>query len=195
MRRDRWVVFAVGVLTLTLGSPVWADDPSKGSKGIEDPARVGRPGERTERTRDVRGTTAASGRELSGKVVKADSRTLYLEHMGAIVPLKLDDKTEFAGEGLKSSRDLAAGQEVRASFTVEKETTNVATRISLARASERGTASGSSPRVPDDTGRTPRGDRPVPHERTPGMPPGEAPIPRDPGERVPPDPVPPVPKY
>ncbi len=67
--------------------------------------------------------------QLSGTVVKAEKNTLYIEHMGAVIPLKIVEGTKFSGEGLESSRDLFEGQEVRASFTVQGETTNVASSI------------------------------------------------------------------
>ncbi len=73
----------------------------------------------------------ASGNELTGKVVKAERKLLYVEHMGAVVPLKIDNKTKFE-DTLKSSKDLKQGQEIRASFTVENGTTNLATTVGLA---------------------------------------------------------------
>jgi hypothetical protein len=80
----------------------------------------------------------ASGNELTGKVVRSDKKTLYVEHMGAVVPLKIDRKTKFEGDTLKSSRDLKEGQEIRASFTVENGTNNVATSIGLSSEAGRG---------------------------------------------------------
>lgn len=198
MRRGSWAVLAPGVLAIALGSSVRADDPAKASKdparaskGIEDPARVGEPG-KGEGTARLGGT--AETRELSGKVVKADSKTLYLEHMGAVFPLRIDEKTEFSGQGLSSSRDLSEGQEVRASFTVEK-TTNVARRISLASASGRAPpAAGSQGARPEQM---PPGQHPqLPPERGPGIPPDRMPTPRDPGTQDPTQPgAPASPKY
>jgi len=74
---------------------------------------------------------AAGGekKELSGTVVKSDANTLYLEHMGAVVPIELDRGTRFSG--IKNADQLAEGQEVRASFTVKDETKNVADSVSL----------------------------------------------------------------
>jgi hypothetical protein len=185
-------MIAVSALAAVLGSAAGADDAAGGSRKIEDPARVGHPGG-TERTREM-GGTAAGTRQLSGTVVKADAGTLYLEHMGAIVPLKIDDETEFSGEGVKSSRDLTEGQEVRASFTVKNETTNVADRIAVASASGRAPAgTGSQGTPPGGTERRPR--PPVPSERGPGIPPDTQPIPRDPGTTPPRDPGGPPIKY
>jgi hypothetical protein len=73
----------------------------------------------------------ASGekKELSGKVIKSEANTLYVEHMGAVVPVEIGRDTRFSG--VQSADELAGGQEVRASFTVTAETRNVADSISL----------------------------------------------------------------
>ena len=194
MTRKRMLQLAVSAIAVALAAPVRADDEARKTAGIEDPARVGRPGERTERTPQGGGAIAGE-RELSGTVVKADSRTLYLEHMGAVFPLKLDDRTEFSGAGVSSSRDLKEGQEVRASFTVEKKTTNVARRISVAGASSLST--GSTGTTPSEDERIPPGSPPLPPERGPGIPPNRPPMPGDPsGTPAPSDPgAPPTPNY
>jgi hypothetical protein len=185
---------AVGALAMVLGTAAGADDAAKGSRKIEDPARVGTPGEGKART-GAAGEVAGAARELSGTVVKADGKTLYLEHMGAVVPLKIDEETQFSGEGVKGSRDLSEGQEVRASFTVEDETTNVAQRITVAGAAEpRGPATQGMP--PGHPEGMPPGHPPASPEGVPGIPPDEPPVPRDPGSPLPGDPgVPPGPKY
>jgi len=73
----------------------------------------------------------ATGQELSGKVVKADRSSVFVEHMGAVVPLKIDKNTKFQGDTLKAAKDLKEGQEIRASFSVENKTSNVAKSIEL----------------------------------------------------------------
>jgi hypothetical protein len=185
------MIAASALVVATLASPADAGDAARRSGKIEDPARVGRPGERTEGT----GATAGGTRQLSGTVVRADAGTLYLEHMGAIVPLKIDDKTEFSGEGVKSSRDLTEGQEVRASFTVKNETTNVADRIAVASASGREPAGGTGSQGSPPGGTERRPGPPTPSERRPGSPPDTQPIPRDPGTTPPRDPGGPPIKY
>lgn len=96
----RWVgVFTVGVLALLGATATQAD------------------------------TGATGRRELSGTVIRSDGSTLYLEHMGAIVPVEIRSETRFSG--VRSAHELAAGQEVRASFTVKGDTKNVAHVISL----------------------------------------------------------------
>jgi hypothetical protein len=71
----------------------------------------------------------AEKRELSGKVIRTEANTLYLEHMGAVVPVEIGRDTRFSG--IPSAGQLAEGQEVRASFTVRDDTKNVAHSISL----------------------------------------------------------------
>ena len=71
-----------------------------------------------------------SGNELAGRVVRSDAKMVYIEDkLGAVVPLRIDKSTQFQGTSLKSSRDIKAGQEIRASFTVKNKTDNVATKI------------------------------------------------------------------
>jgi len=69
--------------------------------------------------------------ELTGKVVRADKNTVYVDHMGAVVPLKIEPNTKFESAGITKANDLKEGQEIRASFTVKEKTTNVATAIWL----------------------------------------------------------------
>jgi hypothetical protein len=174
---------AMVALAALLGGQARAEEKAKGTGGIEDPARTGQPGA-TASTPPV-SATPLGARQLSGTVVKADDKNVYLEHMGAVIPLKVDENTRFTGEGVKSSRDLTEGQEVRASFTV-KGTDNVADRITAERAS--GKPGADSGKTGADTGRSP----PPGAE---GLPPGHPPVPRDPG-RSPVEPgTPPTPKY
>jgi hypothetical protein len=76
------------------------------------------------------GQNAMGQKELTGKVVKADSKTIYVDMQGAVVPLKVDKSTQFNDPSLKKAKDLQAGQEIRASYEV-KETENVAKSISM----------------------------------------------------------------
>lgn len=66
--------------------------------------------------------------ELTGRVVKSDKSMVWVEHADAIVPLKIDKKTQFTDPSLKRAQDLKEGDEIRASFEVRK-TDNVATSI------------------------------------------------------------------
>jgi hypothetical protein len=69
-------------------------------------------------------------RELTGHVVSSDASTLYLEHMGSVVPVQIGPETRFFG--VRSADRLVEGQEVRASLTVTDDGKNVASSISVA---------------------------------------------------------------
>jgi hypothetical protein len=81
------------------------------------------------RAEEAAGGAGDENKELTGNVIKSEANTLYLEHMGAVVPMEIGRDTTFSG--IRSTDDLAEGQQVRASFTVEDETKNVAASISL----------------------------------------------------------------
>ncbi|RYZ38811.1 MAG: hypothetical protein EOO71_22440 [Myxococcaceae bacterium] len=69
--------------------------------------------------------------ELTGKVVKSESKKVYISAAnGAVVPLDIDSKTQFTDPSLKNAKSLKEGQEIRASFQVKDEK-NMATSISL----------------------------------------------------------------
>ncbi|MBN1208451.1 MAG: hypothetical protein JXB05_26560 [Myxococcaceae bacterium] len=72
-----------------------------------------------------------SGTQLTGRVVKSEKKMIYLEHAGAIVPLKIDKNTQFMDPAIKRPQDIKPGEEIRASFEVRK-TDNVATSIQKA---------------------------------------------------------------
>jgi hypothetical protein len=75
------------------------------------------------------GARTGGERELSGTVIKSEVNTLYIEHMGAVVPFTIGRDTRFSG--VQSPGELAKGQQVRASFTLNGDTQNVAEQISL----------------------------------------------------------------
>jgi hypothetical protein len=70
------------------------------------------------------------GNQLMGTVVESKSHTLYLEHMGAVIPVRVEKSTDLAGLAGKKLTDLKAGDEVQVSFQVKNKIDNVATRIS-----------------------------------------------------------------
>jgi hypothetical protein len=88
-------------------------------------------------------TQQLGANELSGRVVKASKKMVWIEHAGAIVPLTINKDTQFADPNLKRAQDIKAGDEIRASFEV-KQTDNVATNIQLG-----GGTGGSGPDVGD----------------------------------------------
>jgi hypothetical protein len=90
--------------------------------------------------------------ELTGKVVKTDANTVWIEYSGAVVPLKVDANTHFEGASIKRARDLKEGEQIRASFTVNNRTDNLARTISLSSATG---GSGLDTTKPSDTPATP----------------------------------------
>ncbi|MFP2907023.1 RNA-binding protein [Pyxidicoccus sp. 3LFB2] len=101
------------------GSGATQDDPAMGGSGStqSDPA--------------MGGSGAAMGqKELTGKVVKAESKMVWVDMQGTVVPLKVDKTTTFGDANIKRAKDLQVGQEIRASYEV-KETDNVAKSISM----------------------------------------------------------------
>ncbi len=76
-------------------------------------------------------TRKQGGNELTGTVVESKSHTLYLEHMGAVVPVRVEKSTDLTGLSGKKLSDLKSGDEVQVSFQVKNKIDNVATRIGL----------------------------------------------------------------
>jgi hypothetical protein len=73
-----------------------------------------------------------TGNQLFGTVVDSRSHTLYLQHMGAVVPVRVDKNTDLGGLAGKKLTDLRAGDQVQVSFQVKNKIDNVATRIGMA---------------------------------------------------------------
>lgn len=127
-----------------LGSPsassdLWRDT-GKGGSGLETSsgsatgvkedkgAKEGTGGSGTAST-----TTATHGSgTLQGTVVKAQGNDLlYVEHMGAIVPVQVNKGTTLLGLEGKKLTDLKDGEKVSISFQVKNRTQNVATTVQL----------------------------------------------------------------
>lgn len=70
----------------------------------------------------------ADSKELTGKVVWAEGQKVYVDHMGAVVELRTDSQTQFSGEATRV-KDLKEGDEIRASFSVDKGIRNKALSI------------------------------------------------------------------
>lgn len=59
------------------------------------------------------GTNAMGQKELSGKVVRAESTKVYVKDaQGAVVTLDIDKSTTFTDPTLKKAKDLKEGQEI-----------------------------------------------------------------------------------
>jgi hypothetical protein len=155
-----------------------AQESQSGQVGAESDAQIGGSGQV--------GTQPMAGEsELTGKVVRSDAKTVWIDHMGAVVPLTINASTVFEGGTITRARDLKEGQEVRASFEVQNKTSNVAKTISL---NEGQGGSGMEPQGSDVGGsgmETPMGSdpdlsgsstTPAEPERGPGTP-----VPEEPG--------------
>jgi hypothetical protein len=158
------MMFAALGAALVLGSGAARANERHGSKSA---AHEHAGGEATSMAPGQAGEQAGV-KEISGRVVQASPSKLYLEHMGAVVEFNLKD-TQFSGGDLRSFKDLSEGQQVKASFTIENKTTNVANRVSLA-----GEAGTTRPGAPErEPAATPGGERPDLTPSVPGMPPRE----------------------
>ncbi|CAM4152466.1 hypothetical protein [Corallococcus exiguus] len=95
------------------------------------------------------GSSSMTGsNELTGKVVKSESKKVYVSSTsGAVVPLDIDSKTQFTDPSMKNAKSLKEGQEIRASFQVKDEK-NMATSISPSSGTG---GSGSDPMAPDSS--------------------------------------------
>jgi hypothetical protein len=122
----------IGVVTAVAlmgsGAAFANDQKTKGSKQTQSQGATGGSGSMGSQAGQTGTTQQLSGNQLTGRVVKSDSKMVWLEHSGAIVPLKIDKNTQFTDPSLKTARDIKEGDEIRASFEVRK-TDNVATSI------------------------------------------------------------------
>ncbi len=73
-------------------------------------------------------SSPADSHEVIGKVLRTDSKMLYLDDQGAALPLKINSNTQFTDPIAKRVSDLKLGQQVRVSF-VRDQMNNVATKI------------------------------------------------------------------
>ena len=78
----------------------------------------------------------AAVQELTGRVARTEPNQVWIEHEGALVPLRVEEGTRFEGElseGQRFSRleQLSAGDEVRASFEIRDQKNNVAQTVEL----------------------------------------------------------------
>lgn len=103
-------------------------------------------------------TQQLGANELTGRVVKSGKKMIWVEHMGAIVPLTINKDTQFGDESLKRAQDLKEGDQVRASFEVRK-TENIVTNLQKAEGGTGGSGHddfmGNDPSINQDPGSLP----------------------------------------
>ncbi|MBN9683757.1 MULTISPECIES: hypothetical protein [unclassified Corallococcus] len=117
---------------------------SSGSSGSSD--AMG--GSGSSSTHSMGSSSMTGSNELTGKVVKSDSKKVYISSAsGAVVPLEVDSKTQFTDPSMKNAKSLKEGQEIRASFQVKDEK-NMATSISPSSGTG---GSGTDPMAPDSS--------------------------------------------
>lgn len=139
---------AAGVALLGLGAVASANDNDTGGSGMGSSSS-------TTMKKDLSAPLGSSN-ELTGTVVKTDMNTVYVEHMGAVIPLKVDSNTKFESASIQRARDLKEGQEIRCSFTINNKTENLAKSISLSSATGgSGLDQGTQPSTPPE--KTPSG--------------------------------------
>ncbi len=161
MRRQVMAWVGVGAALVLGAGEVRAGDKQKDKSAASEPAKgAGSSGAASSGTASSGTAGVASSQEMRGRVLQASPSRLFMEHMGAVVEFKIDSDAQFSGGNVKSASDLSEGQEVRASFTVENKTTNVAKRISVTEGTKSGT--GTSGQAPEQ--------KPSGGERTPSTP-------------------------
>ena len=156
MRRQVRTWLAVGAALVVGAGAVQADDKQKTRAAAPEQA----------------GEKAAS-KEISGRVVQAGPSKLFVEHMGAVLEFNLASDAQFSGGNIRSGADLKEGQEVRTSFTVENNTTNVAKRVTLARE-----PAGTPGKAPKQGSAMPPSSPSVPPRSPPPLEPGTTPSPK-----------------
>lgn len=94
---------------------------AQGGSGMQDPGAIGGSG--------LSDSQAMGGNSVTGEVIKTERRSVFLKGSdGAVVELKVDNKTQFADPKMKSAKDLKEGTAIRANFNV-KGTDNIALHI------------------------------------------------------------------
>jgi len=129
-----------------------ADDKTKGQQGAQQQVggdAYGGSGTAQGQTGgQMHGQTAGTQvgeKQIVGTVVRSSADELKLRTESGIIQLKVNRDTQFQDPNVKRVRDLKEGQQVRASFTIQKED-NVARSISL------DTSMGGSGLMDSDTG-------------------------------------------
>lgn len=113
---------------------------STGGSGITE-GTAGQTGGSGQGTQAQQGSTQELGpNEIIGRVVKSNKKMVWVEHAGAVVPLKTNQQTEFRDPNLKRAQDFQEGDQVRVSFEIQK-TDNI---IKSIQKNDRSTGSDSS---------------------------------------------------
>lgn len=136
MKKLLGTLASVAVLSLAAGAQATSqqeEDINQGGSGSSSGSMGG--------SGSYGGSMGMNQQQVQGKVLKADNKSITIEHMGAALPLSVQSSTSF--QGVKSVKDIKEGQQVRANFEL-KGTQNQLTSIEvLPSGSQGGTGSGS----------------------------------------------------
>ncbi len=127
------VSLLASVAMLGSGLALAEEQPGKEKAGMQQQEGYGGAGqERMEQHPGQMGQMQQMGqKELTGTVVKSSTRELLVRTEDGIITLKVTGATRFQGPNVQRAPDLKEGQQVRASFEIQKDE-NVARSISLA---------------------------------------------------------------
>lgn len=133
----------VAAAALLLGAPAFAEgqhkqkdrtteleqtrqgtDLGQGGAGLEGDKKL-----KEVRAADHPAIVVGDARELVGTVLKVEGQTLYMQHMGAVVPVELQKDTRY--EGVANKKALKHGQEIRTELVRQGLTTNVARSVTV----------------------------------------------------------------
>jgi hypothetical protein len=121
----RHLLGALGASALLFGAAAFADDQTTGTTPKSDTTMKDKSTyEKSSDTPSMSGDHDQMGSKLQGEVVKFSSNMLYLRHMGAVVPIKVDKTTRFEDRSM-----VKEGQMVTAELKVVNKTQNLATWV------------------------------------------------------------------
>ncbi|NOK19529.1 hypothetical protein [Corallococcus carmarthensis] len=124
------VAFAQDSTTQGAQPPPTSSGSMQGSSGSSTGSSDAMGGSGSSAAHPMGSSSMTGSNELTGKVVKSESKKVYISSAsGAVVPLDIDSKTQFTDPSMKNAKSLKEGQEIRASFEVKDEK-NVAKSIS-----------------------------------------------------------------
>lgn len=119
--------------TQTQSSQPMGQDAYGGAGTQQDSQQAQQPGQQQPGQQQQAGTSAnqmLGEKQVSGTVIKSSGDELKLRTENGVIAVKVNKQTQFQDTSVKRIKDLKEGQQVRTSFTVEKDS-NVAKSISL----------------------------------------------------------------
>jgi hypothetical protein len=99
-----------------------------GGAGAQQDAQQGQP--QGQQQAGTSATQMLGEKQVSGTVIKSSGDELKLRTENGVIAVKVNKQTQFQDASVKRIKDIKEGQQVRTSFTVEKDS-NIAKSISL----------------------------------------------------------------